>query len=185
MSDSQGGKANEHGGRNRDSVAALLLAHGFVEIGPLPCKARKDDALATFERYRLSHIERPENAFAADVETCFGIYGHPYAVNFLLQARGWPEPLALMSRTQNSSGSALEKLEYLFANLKERVSCRSLVILDGEAFTSQVYRRADEWSINTNGHIARVFRGLSEFRHWLTEGATYPIVPQQAMLPAC
>ncbi len=198
MSDSQGGKANEHGARSRDSVAGILLAHGFEEIGPIKSDPSKDN-LAQFERLRLSDLRRPEAVFAVDVPLCYSIYGFVYKANFVIRGKGWPEPLALMCRAQHSSGSVIEKLNFLYVNLRLKSPCRSLVMLDLKVSTGKrlndfevdglspqlvdaVLRYADEECLASGGRIARIFHGFTELRCWLTEGCPFPPSPEQQFL---
>jgi hypothetical protein len=82
-----------------------------------------------------------------------------------------------MCRTQTVGGSALEKLHYLYSNLARQVSQRSLILLDGAAYGTVVFDEANRFVRQTRGHIARIFRGLTEFRSWLTAGAPWPDPP--------
>lgn len=189
MKESQGTLANKHGAKNRDSTAGILLVHGFGEIGPIHCDPARVNILEEFERQRLSTLGQPTFAFAADVTLCHNILGGPFKAHFLLHAPTWPAPMALMCRTQESGGTALERFEHLYANLSECLPCRSIIMLSLKpsvdltpAMIRAVYRRADEWVERSRGRIARVFRGLDDFRRWLSDYAPYPPEISQSLL---
>jgi hypothetical protein len=179
MTDSQGRRANEHGGKNIKAVADMLLAHRFEEVGPLPVNAARPEPLKSFgEAIREALLlSRPRRVFAGDVVVCRGIHGGPFNAHFLAWREGWPDALAVMCKAQHTSGSAVEKLEYLYANVHECFPCRALILLDGTAFTPPVLARARHWVARSNGKIARIFEGLSDLRCWLTDGSAYPPEP--------
>jgi hypothetical protein len=186
--ESQGRLANKHGEKNRDAVAGILLAHGFEDIGPLNFDPSRFNVLERFEKQRLMTLGQPSHVYAADVPICYSIYGFKYDANFLLRTDSWPEPMALMCRTQKSGGSALEKFESMYANLDERFPCRSIVMLSLTASDTlhppvirAVYERADSWVKRSKGRIGRIFRGLDDFRRWLSDYAPYPAIPSQEM----
>jgi hypothetical protein len=182
--ESQGRRANEHGKRLRRAVAGIILSHGFDNIGPVQGDPRRSDPVRAFDAAVRSYLSPPARAFARDVKVCYHFYDSPLKANFLLHARGWPHPLALMTRGQNNTGSARDKLEWLFANIHERFPerLRALVLLDGAEFTPPVLARARQWVERSGGRVARVFHGLSELRVWFTDGCAFPDVPAPCLL---
>lgn len=186
MKESQGRLANKQGAKLKDSVAGILMAHGFEDIGPLKLEPSRVNVLESFEKRRLATLGQPSHVFAVDVPVCYSVHGSPYAVHFLVRTDAWPEPMVLMCRTQESGGTALERFEYMYANLHERLPCRSAVILSlTESDTlyadviRAVYHRAELWIKRSQGRIARIFRGLDDFRRWLSDYAPYPPVPNK------
>ena len=179
--ESQGKLANKHGEKAQAAAAALLLDHGFEDIGPLKHEPSRVNILEAFENRRLETLGQPALVFASAVPICHNIFGDLFTAHFLLRADTWPEAMVLMCRTQESGGTALERFEHLYANLHERLPCRALVMLSltpSETLRPDmiraVYRRADEWIERSHGRIARVFRGLDSFRRWLSDYAPYP-----------
>lgn len=176
----QGAKANAHGEKNRKAIGALLLAHGFLEL-PSPFSRFPQDAPANFVVARQRDLRAPVRAFAADVVVGTSIHGDPLKAHYLIDVAGWPQPIALMSREQHQSGSADEKLEFLYANVSERFPCRAVVLLAGEAFGPTIIARGRTWVGRSKGRVAHVFAGLDEFRVWLTAGCDFPVEPPSGL----
>jgi hypothetical protein len=183
QTDNQGRRANEHGEKNIRAVADMLLAHGFAELDPPDVDPDRPEPLRAFkERMRTTLIlPTPRRAFAANVVVCHGIHGDPFRAHFLAWRDGWPKPLAIMCKEQHTSGSAVEKLEYMYNTIWERFPCRCLVLLAGDGFKPGVRARGNHWPEKSGGKVARVFNGLSEMRCWLTDGSVYPPEPEPSL----
>jgi hypothetical protein len=170
----QGTKANRHGEDNKETVAAILRQSGFVHMA---LGGKREAALHNIRHASL--LVDGIGRYACRIGLCDSIHGLPFKVDFLLWHKQWPEPLGLACRHQHESGTCDQKFEYLYANIHERLPCRCLVILDGEAFGNAIFRRADDWVRRSKGRVARIFRGVSDFRVWATEGFPYPALLQQ------
>lgn len=173
MSDIGGQRANQHGEDFRRSIVDLLLGHNFTELDRVVLDPDIRPPLSVFESQRLSTIEQPRRAFLANLNLLHRNCLHKklYPAHFLLCHEFWPIPVALMARTQGGSGSADEKLEYMYRNMWN-FPCRSLVLLDG--FSRGVMERARDVVQLSRGKIAFVFENLGAFRRWLTDGARLP-----------
>lgn len=188
MGDSGGKKANKAGDDLRKTIAAMLLTDGYLEIGPLRPEPSRVPVLQAFERERLGNLERPEKCFASDVPACYSIFNLLYEAHYILRAKDWPSPLFLMALGQQSSGSAVHKLPYMFDNLREPMPGRSLVVIDlnvrevGADLARGVFLWAERQISLSRGRIACVFRGLTAFRGWLSAGSPYPPEPAQLTL---
>lgn len=182
MADSGGRRANEHGDDFRNAVALLLIDYGFTELDRLNFDPDEQNVLRVFDSQRLSTIGQPARAFVSQIPMLRSACLHKklYKAHFLAQHESWPLPVALMCRTQGGSGSADEKLEYMYRNMW-RFPCQSLALLDG--FDRGVLDRAHEVCESSRGKIAIVFDALGSLRRWMTDGfAIPPKTTQPALL---
>lgn len=92
-----------------------------------------------------------------------GIYGTPLRVDFYLPAAPrHPDGLIIEVKWQDSSGSAEEKLPYLWMNIEHHFPCPAVVVIDGPGFRPG----AVEWMRSrVGGNLAAVYN-LQEFVSW-------------------
>lgn len=173
MADKGGRRANEHGDDFRDAVAALLIDHGFTELQRITIDPDEQNPLGVFESQRRSTLGQPHRAFITKLNLLHRACLHRklYAAHFLVLHESWSAPVALMCRTQGGSGSADEKLEYMYRNMWN-FPCRSLALLDG--FEDGVLARAFDVCRLSRGKIALVFDALGGLRRWMTDGFSIP-----------
>lgn len=176
MGDSQGARAVRQGQENREDVFHILLRHDFEQVdlsghsglGAMGRLVRHQDTP------RL--VPPPPGVFAREVLLGTTVYGTEMREDGLIYRSGWTSPLAIATRHQASSGSARERLEYLFSNINEQFPCPCIVILEGSEL-EPVRKRAREWVHRSRGRLALVFDGVQDFRRWVTNGLPYPTPP--------
>lgn len=92
-----------------------------------------------------------------------GIYGTPIKVDFYIPtAPKFPNGLVIEAKWQESSGSADEKLPYLWLNIEHCFPCPAIVVIDGAGFREE----AIAWlRSRVGGNLAAVYN-LQEFVSW-------------------
>ncbi len=181
MADTGGRRANEHGDDFRDAIAGLFLNYGFTELERIALDPDERNALSAFEAQRLSTIGQPQRSFVSQLPLlhAHSLHRKLYRVHFLVAHEAWSSPVAFMCRTQGGSGSADEKLEYMYRNMW-RLPCRSAAVLGG--FERGVMDRAYEVRESSRGKIALVFDSLDSLRRWMTDGFALPTESRQPTL---
>lgn len=92
-----------------------------------------------------------------------GLYDTPIKVDFYLPAApNYPDGLIIEAKWQDASGSADEKLPYLWMNIRNHFPCPAIVVIDGPGFRPE----AINWLRHqVGGNLSAVYN-LQEFVSW-------------------
>lgn len=163
-------------------VRAALADHDFV-----PVRLGRERGLACEEirgaAKEFLHGTAAGRFVAENVYLCNNLFGAELRTQFLIYQAGWAGPLAVFVRHQQVTGTADQKLPFLFQSIDESLPCPALVVLDGpELLRNAVMRVGLNWVRRSGGRVRCVFRGAYAFRRWVADGADY-LPPPDPELP--
>ena len=183
MSETGGGIANDNHDKAHEQVKGMLEKmewQGFSVKNMKPSSGQSNGLFRSRWHYEhsgeINEKFRLENAFVERAPVGMSIHDSPLCPSFLLFSRAWPSPLSLFLRTQDSGGSAKDKLELVYTNIKERLpaDCPAVVLVDGKEFTPPYVRRGQNLVGRLRGKLLLFLPSLTEFRVWLSKKTPYP-----------
>ncbi|MFN7716129.1 MAG: PD-(D/E)XK nuclease superfamily protein [Pseudanabaenaceae cyanobacterium] len=154
MKEEQGGaKANREGLRLQEIVLGILNTYKYEE--------------QPNSFFRLAcHLKQP--IFSQQFDIGKGIYQTDCKCDFIIyHPEKHPQTLVIECKWQASSGSTDEKFPYMVANIKERFSTRTIIVIDGDG----ARKGGIKWLKNQvdQKYLIGVF-SLSEFTKWANAG---------------
>lgn len=185
---SQGKTANREGDDFATAISAILAEVGGVHEREIRAR-RGEGILAEMREYIDSPLFPGNGVFAREVDMGRTIYGREYKLPWLVWRKGWRRPLALIGSTQTGGGSADHKLPYLFENALRCLPVDVLLVLAGPAYlddpgimayvTEKVVESRESKRVDSGKRaVVRFFRGLDEFRRWVSDGMPTDPPPQ-------
>jgi hypothetical protein len=171
---SQGRKANERGEALREEIAHLL--HEIGRLQPITV-----GSLQEFRDVRGSflHMTEARGYYAEGVPVVTGCFGKPFKAHFLIQPVHWHGPFALWFKSQESTGTAEDRILRLFvevARLGTQLSLPGFLLFSGDHILGNpaVLEEICYWRNRTYSNVMGVFEGTDCFRTWLVDGMPPP-----------
>lgn len=175
---SQGGEANHQGRHLFQMILAILNEMGWIAVDP-----RTTDPVRELPHHQRGLLVPAPGLFSTQTRVGQTLYRTPLMADFLLFSPGWEMPIGLFGKHQAGSGSAREKLPYLYASIFKGALCPCAVLLDGpELLETPVIAYAREFAEKSGGRIVSVLAGVYEFGQWARNGFPYPKPPEARLL---